>query len=140
MTSRKIRKRVAAKRAVETRRLYRFENVERHYSAYSLRRYSLRFFRRLADRLCPGVRVDFGPGTPHAGARVSFCDWDDDRRVELAPGQRTLVVFLHEITHALGFGTHGRRFVRKYFELLVQYGKCKEGELKLAAGLFGIKT
>lgn len=133
-------RRIAAKRATETRRLYRFEDVDAHYSAYAVRARSLHFLRRLGRRIWARAVVDFGPGTLHAGQRVSFCDWARGRRIELAPGQRTLVVFLHEMTHALGRGTHGKRFVKKYFRLLADYGKCNEEKLVINAALFGIKA
>lgn len=134
----------AHRRAVETRRLYRFEDLAQTFPRYALREYSLAFFRRLARKIWDAhgpwnkslPQIDFGAGTPFGKQRVSYCDYDDGRRIELAPGQRNLVVFIHEITHALGFGTHGKGFVRRYFKLLAKYAKCDEDALLFEAAQF----
>ena len=88
----------------------------------------------------PVPRLDFGPGTPAGNTVASFCDWGDNRRIELVEGERTLAVLIHEVVHALGYGTHGKRFVNKYIEILSRYAKCDEGALRLGAKLFKVAT
>ena len=136
----------AAARGVETRRLYKFEHIfatERLKGA--CRRRSLRFLRALLLSVWGkhgrrGLRppdLTFGPGTPHGKDLVSFAN--GYHHIELVEGQRSVLVLLHELTHTLGYGNpHGPGFVRKYLNLLVEYGGCDEGELSLAAGLFNL--
>jgi len=135
-----------AQRGVETRRLYWFESIfSKELPAYVRRQRSEIFLRyMLADGWkkhgCKGVKqpqLTFGKGTPHHGKRCSFAD--KYSHIELVPGDRNVMILLHEITHTLGFGTpHGRGFARKYVELLVEYGRCDEGELNLALRLFKV--
>lgn len=134
----------SARRAVETRRLYRFEEIFAESSLGKVcRERSLPFLRRLLRevwakhgraRLSP-PDLSFGPGTPHGKGFASFAEGYS--YIELKEGHRNVLVLLHELTHTLGYGApHGAGFVRKYIELLVEYGGCSEGELILGAGLF----
>ena len=55
--------------------------------------------------------------------------------IVLARGQRTVLVLLHELTHALGPGVHGPKFVRLYFYLLRKYARFSPDFLQgVAAG------
>lgn len=133
-------------RGVETRRLYRFENLSRAYSAYATKPRSLSFLRRLAAavwlkhgrRGLPVPVIEFGDGTPHGGERVSYCAGYS--YINLAQGQRDASVLLHELTHARGHGTHGLGFARKYFDLLVEFGRCDRDALLLDAAMFKVKA
>lgn len=128
------------KHMVETRRLYKFESLF-EVSAFANRPRSIQYLRALCERVWAkhGRRrvrapiIDLAPD-----AQYSFCR--GYREIKLAPHHRTVDVLLHEITHALGYCTHGRAFVRRYVKLLVEYGKCDEGKLVLGLGMFGIKT
>ena len=134
------------RKVVETRRLYAFEDVFGKELPYFTRRdRSLSFLACLLSIVwakhgrkntkCP--KLVFGEGVPHNGEKTSFAVGYD--HIELVEGQRTVMILLHEITHTLGFGRpHGPGFVRKYLELLVEYGKCDEGELRMAMSLFKI--
>ena len=132
-------------KSVETRRLYRFENMSKAISPYSNRKRSIKFLRSLAAEIwaehgrsnCRVPSVQIGEGLVDKHTHISFCDGYS--RIELTEAQATACVLIHEITHALGYGNpHGKGFVKKYFQLLVQYGKCDEGELMLDAKLYGI--
>ena len=135
-----------SEKMVSTRRLYKFEEIfSKELPAYVKRQRSLPFLKYMLKDVWlkhgrKGVKhpeLAFGEGTPHEGERVSFCDGYS--QIELVVGDRNVLILLHEITHALGFGNpHGKGFVRKYVELLVEYGRCDEGELNLAIGLFKV--
>ena len=130
---------------VDTRRLYRFEDLTKSISPFANRHRSESFLRKMAEivwqehgrrnQQCPDVRI--GSGIKHDRYFVSFCE--GRKKIELTEAQATVCVLLHGMTHAIGFGNpHGKGFVRKYFELLVQYGKCEQGPLIMDAKLFGI--
>lgn len=137
-----------AQRGVETRRLYCFESIFAKELPFYVRRARSKWFLEELLRQVwikhgrKGVktpRLTFGEGTPHAGHRSSFADRYS--HIELVPGDRNVMILLHEITHTLGFGApHGRGFARKYVDLLVEYGRCDEGELNLAFALFKVKS
>lgn len=134
------------KRGIETRRLYSFEANSKAISKYAQRNRSLRFLLSVADEVWAkhgrkgrGVpAVAFGEGTPHGASVASYCE--GFRYIELVEGQRNVVVLVHELTHAMGYGNpHGNGFVRKYFDLLVEFGRCERGALVLEASTFGIR-
>ena len=79
-----------------------------------------------------------GKGTLHNDAFTSYTTGFS--YIQLARHQRNSLVLLHELTHCLGFHTHGRRFVKRYFDLLVKYLGYEMGELTLLASLFKIKV
>lgn len=133
-------------RGVETRRLYAFESSSKNYSSFANRQRSLPFLRTLAGAVWrkhgrtrqATPSIAFGEGTPHGNQKVSFCEGRN--YIELAETQRDVKVLLHELTHALGYGNpHGKGFVRKYFDLLEEYGRCDRGALLLDAALFKLK-
>ena len=134
------------RRAVETRRLYRFESLSIAYSPYANKPRTLSFLRRLARvvwarhgrRGLPCPVVEFGNGTPFGGGRAAYCEGYS--YINLCEGQRSVTVLLHELTHARGHGTHGAGFVGKYFDLLADYGKCDQALLAIDAARFGIKA
>lgn len=133
-------------RGVETRRLYAFESSSKNYSSFANKQRPLSFLCALAADVWQKhgrsrqrvPDVAFGEGTPHGSQKVSFCEGRN--YIELAETQRDVKVLLHELTHALGYGNpHGKGFVRKYFDLLEEYGRCDRGALLLDAALFKLK-
>lgn len=73
---------------------------------------------------CPLPEIIAGRGTRHNGGWVSYCNtpyYMGEYRIVLAQGERTLMILLHELTHALRFPTHSRLFVKRYFGLLHKY-------------------
>lgn len=136
----------AHNRAVETRRLYKFENLSIAYSPYANKPRSLSFLRHLARavwaqhgrRGLPCPAIEFGEGTPLGADRASYCEGYS--YINLCEGQRDVAVLLHELAHAHGHGTHGPGFVRRYFDLLVRYGRCDQTLLTLDAARFNIKA
>lgn len=61
------------------------------------------------------------------------------REIRLAKRHRNRMVVLHEITHALGFYTHGRGFARRYAQLLVEYGGLDPAWIEVSMGMYGIQ-
>jgi hypothetical protein len=134
-------------RGVETRRLYCFEGSTRALSDYANKQRRLAPLRRLAAAVwadhgrkgLPPPVIEFGTGTLFSGQSTSYCAGYS--LICLVEGQRDIGTLLHELTHALGYGTpHGPGFVRKYFDLLVSYGRCERGALELDAALFKLKA
>lgn len=133
----------AHRHAVETRRLYRFESTFLHprYAPALNKPRSLRYLRALAEKVW-AKHGRKGAKTPQVtivdGAPWSTCAGYSQIVLATAKNTRgnvphdTVEVLLHELTHALGHGTHGRGFVRRYAELLVEYGGCDAEELRLA--------
>lgn len=130
-------------KATDTRRLYAFEEAFKHALPYAARRERTlasltallhTVWAKYGRKRLPPPRLTFGDGMPYAGGRASFADGFG--HIELVAGHRVVAILLHETTHTLGYTTHGPGFVTKYFELLVEYGGCSEGELALAAALF----
>ena len=131
---------------VETRRLYQFEQIHMRDRVH---RRSGAWLQRLAAK----VWAKHG----RKNSRVPTVRLRDDidmswcigfTLIELSTSGKarggfkhdTVEVLLHELVHAIGYRTHGRGFVRKYIELLVEYAGFDEGELRLAFGLFNIKA
>lgn len=109
-----------AKRRVDTRRLYRFEEEElrgRPLLPISLlRRLARRIWKKSARRKMPQVVA--GRGDLYNGRLYSYYDGD---RIVLARNERRKFVLIHEIVHALGNDNHDKCFVKKYHSLLCRY-------------------
>lgn len=109
------------RRAVDTRRLYRFEDTT-HFGRWleqprrmpCLRRWALRLW-ALYGR-AHALRVAAGRGTPYGGKLFSYCMGTS--YIQLARHERTLKVLAHELVHALGYPYHNRAFVLKMQEVL----------------------
>lgn len=116
-----------AKRARETRWLYRTESTAFLGNSYANRERSIHFLRRLAARVwraeAPEGRrlptITAGRGTPHGDGLASYCIGFTE--IVLARSHRNVLVLLHELTHALGPCQHGKAFVLLYFRLLNKY-------------------
>jgi len=135
------------KRAVDTRRIYLFEAVfTRHLPSYVWMERSIQFLRTTAmvvwmkhgRRGLNVPTIEFHRGLTRDGELYSYSD--GFRYIALAPTQRNVMILLHELTHAMGYGSpHGDSFAHKYAELLVEYGGCDEGLLVLFLANVGIK-
>lgn len=130
------------KRAVETRRLYKFEAVfsralpvetRRDRSISELRDISELVWAKHGRKWCRIPDVVCAPDD----AQFSYCQGFS--KIALLRAHRNLAVLLHELTHAIGYAGHGKRFVNRYVALLVDYGGCEEGELRLGLSMFGIR-
>lgn len=142
----------AIREMVETRRLYRFEQVFMRPDtapAQTLRARSRGYLQALATRVW-AKHGRKGVGVPSVTLRPD-CDWSwclGYTEIHLSTSGRArggwmhnnTEVLLHELVHAIGYRSHGRGFVRKYVELLVEYGGYHEGELRLALTLFNIRS
>lgn len=116
-------------RASETRWLYRLENTALKYnrsanadrSIFYLRRMAERVWRREApaNRRLPDIYATDGLWDKGIQRYTSFCL--GYTHIELARHHRTVLVLLHELTHALGPCHHNARFVKLYFDLLNKY-------------------
>ena len=132
------------RRAAETRWLYRAESAMLKSNAYANCDMPMEYLRRLARRVWdseapPGRKfptIRAGTGTPHCGTFASYCV--GFTYVELARHHRTVLVLLHELTHALGPCVHGPKFVRLYFYLLKKYARFSEDLLQVVAAGRGI--
>lgn len=115
------------RRAKETRWLYRLEARTLSFDSYANQERSMLFLQTLTKRLwkreapqgrrLPSVRA--GRGILHGKTLLSFCLGYTE--IVLARNQRTILVLLHELTHALGPCVHGEKFIRIYFKLLHRY-------------------
>ena len=135
-------------KAVDTRRLYLFEHTFLIEKPYLRKPRSIQFLRALADQVWAKHGRD-GEKTPAVritdGAATSSCLGRSE--IELATAtatyrnmaHNTVDTLLHELTHAMGYQSHGAGFARKYLELLSEYGQCDEGELRMAMTLFNVK-
>lgn len=137
-------RRATARRAAQTRWLYRAEDTvfrhNRHAVAErpvaALRRLAVRVWREQAraGRAVPSVTAS--AGCRSGGRFTSYCLGFSE--IVLARHHRNLLVLLHELTHALGPCTHGPKFVRLYFRLLQRYGGYNRWFLQGIAAARGI--
>lgn len=132
------------RKMVETRRLYYFEE-KYPLGKYATKRRPLKFLRRLATRIwnehgrkrngCPEIRLIKSVISKKGGESYYYAHSIGFSLIELSVKHRTVLFLVHELTHSLGFMSHGRAFVRKYFKLLAKYAHFPLEELELAAGL-----
>ena len=109
------------RRMIDTRKVYAFEGElpARDTPIRRLRALIRRIWRENTGRrdTCPVVLA--GRGTPFGGQLASYCH--GRARIVLARHHRSRVVAIHEVVHALGPVTHGRRFQNRYADLLARY-------------------
>jgi len=139
------KKRLAARRAWDTRRVYLFEKSLHGWESTS--EMSMGALRRLAERVwakesltylpCPAIVA--GAGIRSGGVLVSYFHWYS-WRIVLTRDARVPVVVLHELTHALGYLEHGPAFMKTYMRLLATYGRCDPTLLALNAGVMGVRV
>lgn len=111
-------------RGGDTQRVYLFESTlglgEVEEPIAQLRALARRVWRAESGRRdrCPEVVAGRGYAWP-SGGLSSYCE--GRRRIVLARHQRCRKILLHELAHALGPTTHGRRFQDRYAHLLLRY-------------------
>lgn len=140
-----------AQRAVETRRLYKFEHtfmVPGVAPAKVIKYRSHRWLQSVAAKVWAkhgrkNIRVPEVALSDEA--EYSYCLGYTEIVLSVSGKARggwkhnTLDVLLHELTHAIGYRNHDRNFVRKYVELLTEYAGYDAGELSVALGFWNIK-
>lgn len=128
--------------SVDTRRVYAFERITlpEMYPALFARR-SLIWLQTVSDEvwLSDGRKNTYPPDVS-VSSRSGFSYCIGYRTIVLTVGDKCLAILLHEITHAIGYRTHDRAFVKKYVHLLTTYGGCDEGELVLGLSTYGVKV
>ncbi len=142
----------AVREMVETRRLYKFEHVFirttmvppralQHRSQAYLQRFARTVWAKHGRKNVRVPVIKLRPDLDHSWCvGFSLIELSTSGKARGGFMHNTIDVLLHELTHAIGYRTHGTGFVRKYVELLVEYAGFDEGELRLALGLFKIKS
>mgnify|MGYP001563594160 CR=1 FL=1 len=129
------------RRAVQTRWMYRMESTMLKANVYANCDMPMAYLRRLAGRVwnseapqgrkVPNIKA--GRGEFYYDRLASSCAGYTE--IVLARDHRTVLVLLHELTHALGPCVHGAKFVKLYFYLLGKYGRFHRDLLQgVAAG------
>lgn len=137
----------------DTYRLYKWESamVKYHLFPDSLtKRRSMEYLRKFAHRVWSkhgrnGIdKLDIKAWNAtywHTG-KEKWRGWSyamGFKEMRLGRDFRTTQYVLHELTHCIGYFWHGKEFVRKYGELLVEYGGLDEGWVAMSMGMYGIK-
>ena len=134
-----MNRKTVARRAAETRWLYRQESSALKFNKFAFAERSMGYLRRLAQRIWkkeapkgrrfPEIRA--GRGCPSSTTLTSYCLGFTE--IELARHHRNVLVLIHELTHALGPCVHGPRFVSLYFRLLHRYAGYNRWFLQFVA-------
>lgn len=123
-----------SKVAVDTRKLYYFEDHILSAFPHMNKQHSLKFLQDQAVLIwkatgskykIPNIR--FGPGVMYGGRPLSYCEGRSN--IELCPGQRDLLTLIHELTHAAGPVNHGKNFVDLHFNLLKKFARADKNLL-----------
>jgi hypothetical protein len=135
-------------KSVDTRRLYKLEHTFFMDKPYLRKPRAIKFLRDLAAQVwakhgrsgsgVPSVAIVDGAPNSHCCGRSEIV-LATDKSTYKNVAHNTVDTLLHELTHAMGYTQHGKAFVRKYMQLLVEYGKCDEGELSVAMSMFKVK-
>lgn len=141
------------KAQIETRRLYRFEELFLHKRGMpGMKDTSIGALRALAtkvwakhnttDAVCPKIWAS--EGTMYNGSFYSYYEDKPVHKIVMARNQRRPTLLLHELAHALGGGSksnhHNKKFCTLYFGLLHEYIGYDLEELRLQAASFKIKS
>jgi len=125
---------------IQTRNLYRFENVYFLETDVVVQR-SIKVLQKKMEQIWKEYKDSDFPilfeskGTLHCGKWMSY---SIENEIHLAPGQRDYLTLVHEMCHAMGKGYHNKNFVDLEFDILERFFNIDRGELELAAGLFGV--
>lgn len=128
--------------AIKTRNLYRFEEIY-FKGTYLSRSLSMKKLRELTKTIwdkfgknkeIPKLVAD--RGVLYGGRYLSYNQFNN---IHLIRNQRDIITLVHELTHALGFDYHNKKFVDLEFNILEQIFKMDRGRLELTAGLFGVE-
>lgn len=122
----------SAKRAAQTRAFYAFEDQHMPEGRPILTQWHAQ---RIATRVWEWAKTQeryrkrarawrvptilFGPGVKQNGRWLSYCE--GHLKIVLSPDKRCMTVLLHELTHALGPATHGKRFQELYLSMTLQF-------------------
>ena len=136
--------RARARRARDTRWLYQAERTLLKGNDHANADRPIGYLRSLAKRVwkaeapegrrMPSIKAT--RGMKYGDSLTSFCAGFTE--IELARHHRTVLVLLHELTHALGPYQHGAKFVRLYFHLLKKYAGYNRWFLEMVASERGI--
>jgi len=134
----------SVRHGVDTRWLYNLEATAFRQNKFGVKNRPLKFLHALmlriwAEESRAGTSLPvlkFGRGIRHGEQMVSYCLGTD--YIELAPGQRDVMTMIHEVTHALGITYHGKRFIKRYFPMLIKYGKFDRVLLEALAMTRGV--
>lgn len=137
----------AAQATLETKRVYRFEDtylsspfLNKDRAIGELRRVGRHIWKQEGTKLLLPTFIA-GQGIYQNGRYLSFYS-PSNHTIVFARNQREYGVLIHELVHAMGrkYWNHGAPFVKRYFELLVQYGRQDLNELVFAAAQFDIRV
>ena len=109
-------------KALETRRLYRFEGTWFRRSPYSKSRKmsylksEARYIWRTMKFEADMPKIKAGKGVLHNGYWYSYYSINDG--IVLSRSQRNIITLIHEIVHHLGHDEHDHKFVDQYFKIL----------------------
>lgn len=111
---------------VDTRKLYQFEGeifVEhKPLPMHKLRQIAAKIW-KLEGVKKPLPKIVAGKGTKYNGKYFSYYEKLKDKEIiVLARHQRDDITLCHELTHALGFGSHDAKFVKKLLVLIGHLG------------------
>ncbi len=128
--------------SIKTRNLYRFEEVYFKNTTFSqslsmniLRKQAFRVWKMFGENK-KFPKIIAGRGVFYNGRYLSY---SLENNICLARNQRNIITLVHELTHALGFDFHDKKFVTVEFNILEKVFKKNRGELELTAGLFGVE-
>ena len=116
-------KSIRARQAALTREWYAYErkNIKPGLDTpiAKLRELGERVWRENTGRRdrCPTIIA--GKGIKQSGRYLSYCEGRS--KIVFARHERRIPVLIHEMVHALGPETHGRRFRRLFFDLMKRY-------------------
>lgn len=125
---------------IQTRNLYRFENVYFLGMDIVVQR-SMKDLQKKMEQIWKKYKDSDFPilfeseGTLYCGKWMSY---NMENEIHLAPGERDYLTLVHEMCHAMGRDYHGKNFVDLEFDILERIFNIDRGELELAAGLFGV--
>lgn len=127
--------------AVKTRHLYNFEQAHFRGTRF-VKSIPMKNLRKMTKRIWNAFgknkelpKIIASKGTLYGGRYLSYNQFND---IHLIRNQRNVITLVHEITHALGFDDHNKRFVDMEFNILEQIFGAHRGELELTAELFGV--
>lgn len=126
-----------------TKHLYAFEDAFFPKNHYLLKSRPLHELRKLAYRVWADYNTNPKYNTPwirfgNGVYGLSYYDGNDNS-IELCAGQRNIITLIHEMTHALNCGSHNKRFVQLYVELLLKYTPVKDYVLLGGLTFYNVK-
>lgn len=122
-------------KAIETRRIYKFEGECFHGSYYSKQR-RIKYLRSEAIYIWRKMKfkeempkLTAGKGVLNNGFWYSYYSIDDG--IVLSRSQRNIITLVHEIVHHLGYDEHDHKFLKQYFNILKRCYKFTDGQITM---------